>query len=40
MDELTNDKSQLTEVHYIESYKKYNQEFYMENQGQGCCSIF
>ena len=30
MDEITNDKTQLTEVHYIESYKKYNQEFYME----------
>ena len=24
MDEITNDKSQLTEVHLIESYKKYN----------------
>ena len=30
-DEVSNDKSQLTEIHYIESYKKYNQEFYIEN---------
>jgi len=40
MDEVTNDKDALVEVHMIESYKKYNQEFYMENQAQGCCSIF
>lgn len=31
MDEMTDDKASLTEVHYIESYKKYNQEFYAEN---------
>ena len=31
MDEVTGDKSMLVEVHCIESYKKYNQEFYMEN---------
>lgn len=31
MDEVTGDKKQLTEIHYIESYKKYNQEFYIEN---------
>ena len=24
MDEVTSDKKQLTEIHYIESYKKYN----------------
>jgi hypothetical protein len=40
MDEVTNDKEALVEVHMIESYKKYNQEFYMENQVQGCCTIF
>jgi hypothetical protein len=31
MDEVTNDKTQLTEIHLIESYKKYNQEFYIDN---------
>ena len=40
MDEVTFDKSKLTEVHLIESYKKYNQEFYVENQVEGCCTIF
>ena len=32
MDEVTGDKTQLLEVHPIESYKKYNSEFYMEQQ--------
>ena len=40
MDDVTNDKSMLVEVHCIESYKKYNQEFYMEQQAQGCCTIY
>ena len=31
MDEVSDDKTALTEVHFIESYKKYNQEFYSEN---------
>ena len=30
-DEVHNDKTLLTEIHYIESYKKYNQEYYIEN---------
>jgi hypothetical protein len=30
-DEVHNDKTALTEIHYIESYKKYNQEYYIEN---------
>ena len=40
MDDVSGDKNQLTEIHLIESYKKYNQEFYIENQVQGCCTIF
>uniref|UniRef100_A0A7S3N1K8 Uncharacterized protein n=1 Tax=Strombidium inclinatum TaxID=197538 RepID=A0A7S3N1K8_9SPIT len=40
MDDVSGEKGQLTEVHYIESYKKYNQEFYVDHQVQGCCSIF
>jgi len=31
MDEVTGEEAKLVEVHYIESYKKYNQEFFMEN---------
>ena len=31
LDEVTDDKSALTDIHFIESYKKYNQEFYSEN---------
>jgi hypothetical protein len=31
MDDVTGDKKLLTDVHVIESYKKYNQEFYIEN---------
>ena len=30
-DEISGDKSLLSDVHYIESYKKYNQEFYIDN---------
>ena len=30
-DDISGDKSQLADVHYIESYKKYNQEFYIDN---------
>lgn len=33
-------QDKLSDVHYIESYKKYNQEFYIDNQVQGCCTIF
>ena len=40
MDEVLGDKSQLVEVHLIESYKKFNQDSYMENQNPGCCTIF
>ena len=40
MDEMCGEKSKLTEVHLIESYKKYNQEFFQETQAQGCCAIF
>ena len=32
MDDVTGDKKLLTDVHVIESYKKYNQEFFIENQ--------
>ena len=39
-DDVSGNKKALTEVHMIESYKKYNQEFYVETPGQGCCSIF
>ena len=39
-DDVSGDKNQLADVHYIESYKKYNQEFYIDNQVQGCCTIF
>ena len=31
MDEVTNDPEKLIEQHKIESYKKYNQEIFMEN---------
>jgi hypothetical protein len=31
MDDVTGDKKLLTDVQVIESYKKYNQEFYIEN---------
>ena len=40
MDEVSGDKSALTDVHSIESYKKYNQDFYVESPGQGCCIMF
>ena len=32
-DDVNGDKKALTEVHLIESYKKYNQEFYVETPG-------
>ena len=38
-DEVSGSKKNLLRVHYIESYKKYNQEFY-NDQVQGCCTIF
>jgi hypothetical protein len=31
MDDVSGDKSQLVEIHLIESYKKFNQDSYMEN---------
>ena len=40
MDDVSGDKKALTDVHMIESYKKYNQDFYVENPGQGCCIMF
>ena len=40
MDDVSGDKKALTDVHMIESYKKYNQDFYVESPGQGCCMTF
>ena len=40
MDDVSGDKGQLVEIHLIESYKKFNQDSYMENQNPGCCTIF
>ena len=40
MDEVSGDKSQLVEIHLIESYKKFNQDSYLENQNPGCCTTF
>jgi len=31
MDEVTNDPEKLVELHKIESYKKYNQEIFLEH---------
>ena len=31
MDDVSGDKGQLVEIHLIESYKKFNQDSYMEN---------